>query len=213
MKLEIRKFLGFIVLMCISAMGFAETCSTVNQIQYKPSGSCSTVERKCCANKQWSEWGADCPSVFECDAAAKPSDKQSCGGGTQSRSVSCDTSTGNWKTGAWGECVCYAGYGKCNGVCNREPYYNDNLYGGGYGYSSSSEARSQCVSYCQNVTAKELVGGTGFANDVKCSGNTAPSQVCGCGAPVVCYTTSFNDVVRGGNKYYCECLLAEYRCP
>lgn len=70
MKLEIRKFLGFIVLICISAMGFAETCSTVGETQNKYTASgCgyTTQTRTCCSNGNWSDWDKDCAcSGAEC---------------------------------------------------------------------------------------------------------------------------------------------------
>ena len=52
-------------------------------------------------------------SVKDC-TAARPSNTQTCsnGCGTQTRTVSCNTSTGQWETGAWsGSCEC-----ECSGV-------------------------------------------------------------------------------------------------
>ena len=40
-----------------------------------------------------------------CSASAKPTSSESCNGcGTRTRSVTCDTGTGSWVTGLWGEC-------------------------------------------------------------------------------------------------------------
>ena len=43
--------------------------------------------------------------MADCNAASRPSSSQSCNGcGTQTRSVTCDTSTGQWQTGEWSAC-------------------------------------------------------------------------------------------------------------
>ena len=45
-------------------------------------------------------------AIMDCPTSSKPATSQSCNGcGTQTRSVTCDTSTGQWQTGAWGTCV------------------------------------------------------------------------------------------------------------
>ncbi len=87
-----------------------ETCGTSGQVQYKPSGSCGTTSRTCCSSGTWSGWDKECPKT--CDGT-KPITSQPCGtNGTQTRSVTCDTSTGKWVEGAWGTCkeqVCTPG--------------------------------------------------------------------------------------------------------
>ena len=86
-----------------------ETC-TSGAVQYKPSGTCGTSSRTCCSSGSWSGWDAACPKT--CDGT-KPITSRSCGtNGTQTRSVTCDTSTGEWVEGAWGTCeeqVCTPG--------------------------------------------------------------------------------------------------------
>ena len=40
-----------------------------------------------------------------CSPSSKPTSSESCNGcGTRTRSVTCDTGTGSWVTGLWGEC-------------------------------------------------------------------------------------------------------------
>ena len=87
-----------------------ETC-TEGQVQYKPSGTCETTSRTCCTNGTWSGWGKECATSYTCSSSTKPATSQSCtlsGGssGTQTRTVTCDTSTGTWKKGSWGTCQC-----------------------------------------------------------------------------------------------------------
>ncbi len=125
-KICLKAFL-FMFFVSFSALGFAESCSSVGVVQYKPKGSCDTSSRTCCPNKIWSGWGEDCPKT--CDPATKPATTGSCGedgSGTWSRTVTCDTSTLTWKTGSWGICS-YCTPGATNltrctfpqrGVCN-----------------------------------------------------------------------------------------------
>ena len=45
------------------------------------------------------------PDGKMCSASAKPTSSESCNGcGTRTRSVTCNTSTGSWEAGLWGEC-------------------------------------------------------------------------------------------------------------
>ena len=47
----------------------------------------------------------ECNPVKSCDESVKPETEEECNGcGTRTRSVTCNTSTGNWVTGNWGEC-------------------------------------------------------------------------------------------------------------
>ena len=84
-----------------------ETC-TSGAVQYKPSGTCGTSSRTCCSSGSWSDWDAACPKT--CDGI-KPTTSQTCTAsngksGTQTRTVTCNTSTGEWTTGSWGTCTC-----------------------------------------------------------------------------------------------------------
>ena len=88
-----------------------EGLCTLGTVQYKPDGTCGTTSRTCCGLNGWSPWGGECPSTTSCSAYTKPATSQSCttlggGSGTQTRTVTCDTSTGEWTTGSWGTCTC-----------------------------------------------------------------------------------------------------------
>lgn len=103
-KLSLKAFL-FMFFVSFVSLAFAEICSDVGVVQYKPSGTCGTSKRSCCSNGSWSGWDEDCPKT--CDPATKPATTGSCGedgSGTWSRTVTCDTSTLKWKTGSWGIC-------------------------------------------------------------------------------------------------------------
>lgn len=87
-----------------------ETC-TSGQKQYKPKGDCETSTRTCCSNGTWSDWDDICPTTMSCSASSKPATSQSCttssgASGTQTRTVTCNTSTGKWTTGSWSTCKC-----------------------------------------------------------------------------------------------------------
>ena len=115
-----------------------EEC-TSGQTQYKPSGTCGTSSRTCCSSGSWSGWDAACPKT--CDGT-KPITSRSCGtNGTQTRSVTCDTSTGTWVEGAWGTCkeqVCTPGeVGPCPTNCYQRRTCN-----------ASGTAWSSCA--CEN---------------------------------------------------------------
>ena len=88
-----------------------EGLCTLGTVQYKPDGTCGTTSRTCCGLNGWSDWGGECPSSQSCSASTKPATSQSCttlggGSGTQTRTVTCNTSTGEWTTGSWGTCTC-----------------------------------------------------------------------------------------------------------
>lgn len=117
------KFSWFLLLLLFPLLCFGESCESVDLIQYKPDGNCGTSQRKCCANKQWSDWGGSCPSCSssQCWNGSKCADKEavsrSCLGnvtnaqsGTQTRTATCTNGTG-WTYGAWtGTCTCTTGY-------------------------------------------------------------------------------------------------------
>ncbi len=66
--------------------------------------TCNTTGTQTCSSS--CAWGS-C-SVINCDNGTKPATSQSCGNcntGTQTRTVTCDTSSGTWTTGAWGTCA------------------------------------------------------------------------------------------------------------
>ena len=77
---------------------------TKGDVQYKPEGSCGTTSRTCCGLGSWSEWGG------KCCTGTKLLTSQNCTAsngktGTQTRTVTCNSSTGNWEAGPWGTCV------------------------------------------------------------------------------------------------------------
>ena len=120
-------FAVFCLFACIS-LGRAESCSSSGQVQYKYTASgCNyiTEKRTCCSNGSWSAWNGSCPTYIACNSGNKPVTTQACGGGTgsQTRTVSCDTSTGKWITGSWGTCTCPSGsfwdsyYSSCASAC------------------------------------------------------------------------------------------------
>ena len=82
-----------------------KTCSGPSS-QSCPSGYSGTQYRTCNCGV-WSAWQGSCaPESKACSASSKPASEQPCGscGQKQTRSVSCDTSTGVWKTGGWSSC-------------------------------------------------------------------------------------------------------------
>lgn len=110
---------------------------TLGNVQYKPDGTCGTTSRTCCGSLVgWSDWGGECSSssTTSCSASTKPVASQSCttgggGSGTQTRTVSCNTTNGEWVAGDWSTCTCsktcsggqVLDPGTCN-CCNYECY-------------------------------------------------------------------------------------------
>ena len=128
----------FLTVFCILAGAIfarAESCSTAGQIQYKPSGTCSTTQRTCCATTgAWSTWGLPCPtcSSDQCWNGSKCVDREavsrSCSGnlanatgGTQTRTATCTNGSG-WTYGSWtGACTCASNYEWEGSYCFRIP--------------------------------------------------------------------------------------------
>ena len=113
----------FCLFACVS-LGYAESCSSWGQVQYKPNGTCGTTQRTCCATTgAWSDWGGSCPSCAssQCWDGTKCADKEAvsrtCSGnvtnaqsGSQTRTATCSSGSG-WTYGAWtGTCTCTSGY-------------------------------------------------------------------------------------------------------
>ncbi len=83
--------------------------SGTKQYKYTADSGCgySTSTRTCCSSGSWSGWDAACPpEPKQCPTSSKPESKRTCYGGYQRRTVSCNTSTGTWTTGSWGDCDC-----------------------------------------------------------------------------------------------------------
>ena len=86
-----------------------ESCgaSGTKQYKYTASGcSYSTSTRTCCSDGAWSPWDASCPTTKTCPTSSKPDTRTTCTGGYKTRTVTCNTSTGTWTTGSWGDCDC-----------------------------------------------------------------------------------------------------------
>ena len=84
-------------------------CGTAGTKEYKYTASgCSysTSTRTCCSSGSWSGWDTACPTTKTCLQSSKPSTRTTCTGGYKTRSVTCNTSTGKWQTGAWSDCDC-----------------------------------------------------------------------------------------------------------
>ena len=105
----------------------AECTSGQKENKYTASGcSYSTSTRTCCSDGTWSPWDASCPTTKTCPTSSKPATRTTCTGGYKTRTVTCNTSTGTWTTGSWGDCDCsdsayesvpLAGGGRC---CQRK---------------------------------------------------------------------------------------------
>ena len=141
-----------------------ESCNK-GDVQYKPSGSCGTASRTCCSDLDgWSDWDKECPKT--CDGK-KPITSQSCGtNGTQTRIVTCDTSTGKWVEGNWGPCkeqVCTPGeVGPCPTNCYQRRTCNsagtdwgscycenkDEIWNVTMNYKNTVQSTMTCEAHC-----------------------------------------------------------------
>ena len=143
---------------------------TLGDVQYKPDGICGTTSRTCCGLNGWSDWGGECSSssTKSCSASTKPATSQSCtkaggGSGTQTRTVTCDTSTGEWTTGSWGTCTCsktcsggqVLDSGTCN-CCNYGCYIAINK--SNYNYACNCIAGN----YAYRITCCTMTNGNEF---------------------------------------------------
>ncbi len=154
----------FCLISCGTIIDPIETCGTSGQVQYKPSGSCGTTSRTCCSSGSWSDWDKECPKT--CDGK-KPTTSQSCGtNGTQTRIVTCDTSTGKWVEGNWGPCkeqVCTPGeVGPCPTNCYQRRTCNsagtdwgscycenkDEIWNVTMNYKNTVQSTMTCEAHC-----------------------------------------------------------------
>ena len=169
------------VKLCLSSCGTPdidiETC-TAGDIQYKPSGSCGTSERKCCSGGTWSGWDSECPKT--CDNKSKPITYQTCTAsngkrGTQTRTVTCNTSTGTWTTGSWGTCVApECSFGETKVCPSNNKQVLTCLSTGKWSSTCSCEGgRGGGKVYCQGMpitTAESNTCYHGIWSDETCSG-------------------------------------------
>lgn len=162
-----------------------EGLCTLGTVQYKPDGTCGTTSRKCCGLNGWSPWGGECPSSQSCSASTKPATSQSCttlggGSGTQTRTVTCNTSTGEWTTGSWGTCTCsktcsggqVLDSGTCN-CCNYGCYIASN--------KSNTNYPCNCISgnYAYGITCCTMTNGNEFYLPVSYSSCSAFASAMG----------------------------------
>ena len=153
-----------------------EEC-TSGQTQYKPSGTCGTSSRTCCSSGSWSDWDAACPKT--CSSSTKPTTYQTCTAsngksGTQTRTVTCDTSTGTWTTGSWGTCTapdCTSGETKtCPSNSNQVLKCTSS---GTWSTSCSCENPGNGKVYCQGMAITVAQSSTcyhGIWSDTTCTG-------------------------------------------
>ncbi len=153
------------------------------------SETCSESEVRVCTNNVWGEWSrSNCDKCAkECPPSTKPASSQNCasGCGTQTRSVSCNTSTGNWQAGSW------------SGVCSNyiEEYRTcGNTYG-----EQTRTCRDKCdESSCTSWSACECESGFVWAKDV--NGEMGPKNTCTC-------------MSDNGNRVPCGAICEEdYMC-
>lgn len=122
--------------------------------------------------------------VKDCPASSKPSASQECGNcGTQTRSVSCDTSTGSWTAGSWGGCT---GQGSC-----RPGATDSAACDGGQTGSKTRACSSSCSWGGWDTSACKTP-----VKDCPSSSKPAASQSCGCAGTqyrsVTCNTSTGN---------------------
>lgn len=182
----------------------------------------------------WGAWGA-CSTNDACDctavSGAKPATSQSCNTcGTQTRSVTCNTATGEWKTASWGSCSMTAA--QCSGGTSPDKDACDvdfSRYTGRWRACCSGKPVSNRACY-QTCTSKDTAwnpgtggttyqwvvtggscssGGSGFANGISCTGYSCTSRTVGqkcCGGGT--FQTCTQKSSSGGSTtttttYYC----------
>ena len=201
----------FCLISCGTIIDPIETCGTSGQVQYKPSGSCGTTSRTCCSSGSWSDWDKECPKT--CDGK-KPTTSQSCGtNGTQTRIVTCDTSTGKWVEGNWGPCkekVCNKGDMRtCPSNKNQVQYCLSD--GSGWATTCRCENEGNGVVYCRGMRlTTDQACMHGIWSDKTCSGICCCAQdtpkLMSNGYPG-CWGTrkGIKDWTTTGWQYSCSC--------
>lgn len=130
-------------------------------------------------------------TAIDCPISSKPATSQKCNGcGTQTRSVTCDTSTGEWVTGTWSTCS-----GGSPSVTTQEEKCSFKAY---YTYASQSDSPSTRIGPV-TVSGKR----TRSWNQYTCSwGNWGP-----CTGAVY---TSLGSFTKSSNKSYCQRASSSY---
>ncbi len=117
-------------------------CST-----YAAAYPCECAPNSCSCPTYAAAYPCECKGecAKSCDELSKPIAVQNCGNcGSQTRTVTCDTTTGQWKTGDWGTC---SGQGECAAGSTETKSCGGIQYGG-------NQVRT-CSSTCQWGTWKD----------------------------------------------------------
>ena len=176
----------------------AECTSGQKEYKYTASGcSYSTSTRTCCSDGTWSPWDASCPTTKTCPTSSKPATRTTCTGGYKTRTVTCNTSTGTWTTGAWGYCD-----------CSDSAYESVTLPGGGTCCQRKDGTGIRCA------TGQETVGHRweSFGTSYNCTGYCpAGTPVAGAACPdnwAGSYCTTHHSWTNRGeeicNQFYCR---------
>jgi len=142
------------------------SCGTVGGTEYKYTASgCSysTSTRTCCSSGSWSGWDEACPTSKSCPTASKPESRTTCTGGYKTRTVSCNTSTGTWTTGAWSQCD-----------CSDSAYESVTTPSGGKCCQRKDGTGARCAVGDLEATPKWLEAGTPCWNKAECGTGTLP---------------------------------------
>ena len=163
-KIIIKAFLTAFCCFFLAALSNAESCSTSGQVQYKVDGSCGTLERKCCANKQWSEWGDICSNQENCTDIGYWWDGSACVECTNLQESSAHyIGNGGTENKCPFECEPGVGYadmdsGYCSTTCSTGEWFNPddntcspcnipaNAYATSDGYGSADSCPWECDS-------------------------------------------------------------------
>lgn len=130
---------------------------TAGKEEYKADSGCDYQTRTCCSDGTWSGWDGKCcngtkPITFQ--TCTKTNGVQ----GTQTRTVTCDKTTGEWSEGEWSTCTgqdCTPGETSTEG-CSR--YGNSYI---GYKYK------------------EKTCGSTGYWGACQCPASTGNGQIYG----------------------------------
>lgn len=235
------KFSWFLLLLLFPLLCFGESCESVDLIQYKPDGNCGTSQRKCCANKQWSDWGGEClgtpcPSSCENGLYLNPNvrfeeEGSCCVNACEIPELRNTCKCISFALG-YGFCDCikndtsaikqYAvgDGGYCDGLSPEDTAECENYFLGDYisqacyscpGFLENSDTRSSC---CTNM------GGTLNPQDNKCYSNKLVWQIDyddkPCGFPALCYSghcsVAMTPVSSQGCLSYSACKSTTASC-
>ncbi len=139
--------------------------------------TCNGTGTKTCSS--YCYWGA-C-SVINCDETNKPATSQACGNcnmGTQTRTVSCNTSDGTWTTGSWENCT-----------------------GGGVCSPGATQA-------CGGTGTKICTNSCAWDTNCKCPfGSVLNNNICGCPSGYIQISSFINGTTYGPHNAQHDCVL------